>query len=170
MSKTKKPRKDKKYNPAKTATAAREEFYKKIWISDSSMQDKAIVHNAGHPIAPPDFLSRWIRALNDKPFMWRFVFYGFDAEAEDYMTAEMPLSKPYTSLEIVEVLNQELQGFLNSPDHDGLKIDSWGWVAVPSPLVDIDAMVLAWGEYFEGQDIYNIEKIESARVIRQLGD
>ncbi|QAX96305.1 hypothetical protein [Vibrio phage vB_VmeM-Yong XC32] len=169
----KKPRGNRKYNPNKNLETVRQRFFDQIWISDSSVAERATVHNAdGTGLStvkvPGAVLSAWIRELNTSKFIWRFVFFGFDAKQRDYMLAETQVSKPCSSLDIIEEINISLQDFLNDGDHGGLEIDSWGWVAIPSDRVEIEPSILKWGEYFEQQGIYDLDKIAHYKTLRAL--
>jgi len=162
----------KKYNPNKTAGSVRQRFFENIWISDSSVVYQATVHNAdGKGITPlgipSDMRATWIRELNTSKFPWTFVFFAFDSTAKDFSYAEVPASRPCSSIELIDDINVALQDYLNGFEHG---VDAWGWVAVPSHTVDIEANALAWGQYFESIGIYDLDKIERFKTIRILGE
>lgn len=167
-----KSRKNKKYNPVRTAGSVRQRFLDNIWLSDSSVSDRATLHNADGrgkiPLGVPSSMrSKWLHELNTGKFKWTFIFFAFDAIEKDFSYAEVPASRPCSSVDLLDQVNIALNKYLGTFEHN---VDAWGWVAIPSETVDVDANVLAWGEYFEQAGIYDLDKISRYLTIRTLGE
>lgn len=166
----KKSRKHKKRNVTKISNAVRDNFYRNVWMVDSSIDDDIRViypdrvGNALLPI-PKATIATWIARLNKERFMWRFVTYGFNIAEESYEFEIHTVDKPTLSLELTATLDGKLNHFLSNVKRT---FDSWGAIIIPSLDVDIEAMEEEFLNYFIDKGLTNQKKLDEYDTMKGL--